>query len=281
MILRLFLAVLLAPLGAGRAMADAAAAPQEAGPVAGEGTLFVQSPIVTPSALRKAQRLAGHDEFAQQFTIEQVMQAAINGLPESLLVIVRTNQVKLLDSAWWFDPICFFRPRYDWYDFIDLFHHVDGLLTRHAWLAEWKSAGRGRVVELHAFGRGPASADLGGEVLPIWHEAGFRGRPRYEVLARRGNQSWVRMYFNDDDPKLLISYSMDRPANPVHWLDALDVAFHPRCRTDEPSARYAVIEPDGTWQIREFAGCELPLRDARTPAREEKIPAGERRLEEQ
>ena len=111
---------------------------------------------------------------------------------------------------------------------------------------------------MHAFGLRPESDDLARAVLPIWREAGFHGTPRYEVLARRADASWVRLFFDDRDPRVLVSYSMEPPADPPHWLDTLDVAFHPRCAKGQPSARYAVIEPDGRWTVHEIATCEPP-----------------------
>jgi hypothetical protein len=113
------------------------------------------------------------------------------------------------------------------------------------------------LLELHTFGREPASEpeEIEYSVLPIWREARFAGEPEYEVLARLGSSSWLSIYFNGEDSRLLVNYSMELPTVPAHWFDSLDVKFHPDCKRGESSSRYAVVQPDGTWQLREFSKC--------------------------
>jgi hypothetical protein len=210
-----------------------------------------------PETMLKCQQLSGFAKLKESFTIERASQGYINRFDESILTVLRTDRGKILNAAWWFNPIVRGKPQYDWYVFLDLFGHVDALLVRHTWLAEWINAGGGRLLELHAFGREPESEpdDIKSNVLPIWREAGFVGKPEYEVLARLGDTSWIEMFFNDKDERLLLNYSMDLSATPVHWLDALDVQFHPKCKKGERSSRYAIVDPTGHWQVREYGKC--------------------------
>ena len=119
------------------------------------------------------------------------------------------------------------------------------------------AASGGRLLELHAFGREPEteSDEIAFKVIPIWREAGFAGNPQYEVLARLADTSWFQMYFNDKDPRLLVAYALNPPAKPAHWLDGIDVEFQPNCTPGTPSSKYAVIEPRGQWEIREYRKC--------------------------
>lgn len=210
-----------------------------------------------PEAMLKCQQLKGYAKLRETFIIEEANQGYINRFDESLFVQLLTDKGKILNAAWWFDPIVGGKPRYDWYTFLDLFSHVDELLSRHAWLAAWRNGAGGRLLELHAFGREPEeeSDDIKYLVLPIWREAAFSGKPQYQVLARLGDTSWVSMFFNDKDPRLLLNYSMDLPAKPAHWLDGLEVQFHPQCKKGDPSSRYAVVDRAGHWQVHEYGKC--------------------------
>jgi len=210
-----------------------------------------------PEALLKCEQLKGYDRVRGIFRIEQAMQGSINRTEESLFVMLATDKGRTLNAAWWLDPIINSKPRYDWQTFLGLFSEADLRLSKHAWLNEWKAATKGRLLELHAFGREPASEqdEIKYSVLPIWREAKFAGRPEFEVLARLGSSSWLSIFFNNKDPRLLVNYSMELPAEPAHWLDSLNVQFHPDCQKGKPSSHYAVVQPDGQWQLHEFSKC--------------------------
>jgi hypothetical protein len=252
------LAVLLAS-GSLSANAGPQQSPENQGSLPGLAgvTVTVEPGTIQPDALRKCESLKGYADLQKQFTLEQARQGYINRLEESLFTILRAESAKSLNAAWWFNPIASGKARYDWNDFLKLFHRVDSRLSRHTWLADWRAATSNRRLELHAFGREPeAEADeIAFQVLPIWREAGFAGKPQYEVLARLADTSWFQMFFNDQDPRLLVSYSMDPPAKPLHWLDGIDVEFHPKCEPGAPSSKYAVIEQNGQMQIREYRKC--------------------------
>lgn len=220
-------------------------------------TVTVEPGSVEPEAMRKCQALTGYADLQKEFVFEQARQGSINRIDESLFAMLRTGTGKTLNAAWWFNPIIDGKPRYDWHDFMKLFHHVDTRLSRHAWLAGWRAVSPDRLLELHAFGREPETQSdwIAFQILPIWREAGFVGQPEYEVLARLADTSWFQLILNDKDPRLLVSYSMDPPTKPLHWLDGLDVEFHPKCEPGTPSAKYAVVEPNGQFQVREYGKC--------------------------
>ncbi len=250
----ILLFLVLCPSSAG------AAAPSREGPEIKElpGAVIGNEEVrPDPEALWRCQKLRGYLTLVQSFVIEAAEQGAVNRPDDSLFTVLRAEKGKNLNAAWWFNPIVRGEPRYDWNDFLALFNHVDGLLSRHSWLEGWKKATEGRLLELHAFGLEPETEadEIRADVLPIWREAKLSGRPKYQILARIKNESWVELFLNDRDPRMIVSYSMDLPVHPAHWLDGLDVEFHPGCRKGEASARYAVIEPDGTWAMREYGKC--------------------------
>lgn len=225
-------------------------------------TLFQQQSLLsqTKPHKRKETRLSrsirGYDELLRRFRIDRATQGFPNSIDESLLVTLSATAGKYLDSAWWLNPIANGKPRYSWADFTELFDRVDHLLEGHRWLREWRAAGQGRRLELHALGRQTSGEGLNTFVLPIWREAGLRGDAVYTVLARLPDSSWIQLNLNDQKPSILVAYSTGIPfTHPLHWLDALDVQFHPQCTHGEQSSRYAVVNTDGSHQIRTFQRC--------------------------
>ena len=205
----------------------------------------------------KCKSLPGYDQLSETFVIERAYRGSINRIEEALFSRLSSSGPSTLNAAWWWNPVENGDVLYDWHVFLELFTHVDRLLSRHTWLAEWKAVTPGRRLELHAFGREPAepAEELAKYALPLWREAGLSGEPQYEVLARVDNWTWLRIYLNDRDPRLLVAYSIGLSPPYQHWLDGLEVAFHPKCTPGTPTARYATIKPSGERQIHEYRRC--------------------------
>jgi hypothetical protein len=209
-------------------------------------------------AWQLCQNLGGYESLRKSFEIERAMVGSINQFPESLHVDLRTTNRGLINAVWWWDPLRNGEPLYDWTSLEALYQRASKVIATHTWLAEWRNTSPGRLVELHAFGEGVGATefDLQHFVLPVWQQAGFPGEPTFAVLARRDDDSWAQLYFSDQDPRALVTSVSEPDAKAGHWLDGLEVYFHPRCKPDEDSERYVVVGPAGNWEIREFAGCE-------------------------
>jgi hypothetical protein len=183
---------------------------------------------------------------------------AINMFPESLYVSLHARTADPVNAAWWWDPIDKDGdPQYDWHAFIQLHRAASKVVGRHAWLKQWRVAGPGRSLELHAFGAGIGATpfELQNFVLPVWRDAGMSGRPEYSMLARRGDTEWAQLYFGKDDSRMLVT-AVSRPdQSSAHWLDRLDLYFHPKCRPGEASSRYATVAPSGKWKVRTVRQC--------------------------
>ena len=217
-----------------------------------------QSRQVRRSSWQLCRRLNGYEALSQSFEIEGARVGSFSLFPDSLFVRLRTTNSGLINAVWWWNPMHDGQPTNDWMDLLWLHRKASKAIANHTWLAEWRNASPGRLVELHAFSEsvGETEFDLENFVMPVWLQAGFAGEPSYVVLARRGDTSWAKIYFGVDDSRALVTGVSEPDAETGHWLDGLEVYFHPRCEPDEDSERYVVVEPSGDWEIRTFAGCE-------------------------
>ncbi|HEV8241571.1 MAG TPA: hypothetical protein VGS57_19570 [Thermoanaerobaculia bacterium] len=205
---------------------------------------------------RLSRSIPGFSALGRRFEVERAIQGSPNLMDEAILAIVTTKTGKVLDSAWWLDPLDHGRPQYSWPDFMAVFDRVDQLLGKHPWLLEWRRAGTGRSLEVHALGKQTADEDRRAAVLPLWREAALGADPAYMVLARYPDGSWSQLSFNDQADSILVAYSTAKsPAHPLHWLDSLDIHFSPVCRNGEATARYAVIRSDGSHQVYSYQRC--------------------------
>jgi hypothetical protein len=93
-------------------------------------------------------------------------------------------------------------------------------------------------------------------VLPLWSDASFLGKPKYEILARRTNSEWIKIFLSPNEPKALIAYTMQPDIESKHWLDRLEVSFHPRCQGIAKNSEYVTVEPSGEHEVRTFSHCE-------------------------
>ena len=193
--------------------------------------------------------LAGYPALCQEFRVHEVMLGDINLVPYSLHTTLTAIRPRVVDGAWWFDPVIMGRPRYNWNQFLAVHREVERVAARHTWISAWTRAGPGRSAEARIFGMTPTEeTDLATSVAPAWKHAGLKGAPHYQLLLRRDDATWAELYFGKDDPRALIvmakpPHTSDLPSS-RHWLDGLELLYHPT--EDVPD--YVVVSPDGTWR---------------------------------
>jgi hypothetical protein len=210
-------------------------------------------------AWRLSQALKGYETLRKSFEVENALVGLINGFSASLHVDLRSTNSDLVNAVWWWNPLDQYgNPTYDWDTFLQVYRDASTVITKHVWLLEWRNASIGRRVELHVFGKGIGKTrfQLDKFILPLWREAGFASQPAYSVLLRRGNSEWATLYIGTEEKRALVASVNEPETSPIHWLDGLNVYFHPRCKPEDKSSRYVVVEPSGTWEVRTVLGCE-------------------------
>jgi hypothetical protein len=212
---------------------------------------------------RKAWQLSrdlnGYDALRSSFEVEDALLGLISGFPASLHVALRSTDSNLVNAVWWWNPLDKHgKPTYDWKTFLGVYRDASIVIAKHIWLEKWKDTRPGRRIELRLFGKeiGGTRFELENFILPLWREAGFGGQPAYHLLLRRGDSEWATLYVGTEERRTLVAYVNKPETSPSHWLDGLKVYFHPRCKRGDRSSRYVVVEPSGSWELREVVGCE-------------------------
>ncbi len=148
---------------------------------------------------------------------------------EMLCLDLRASQPRVVDTVRWYVPVVESRLTSDWSDLLAAVERAERAVEARSWLAEWKSAGGERAIELrlvdaHAlYEHDPAMF-----VQPASELAGFEGEPEFEFLLRREGLWTATVFLAGHDARGLIVAANPR-AGP-HWLDELDVHFHPQKR---------------------------------------------------
>jgi hypothetical protein len=210
-------------------------------------------------AWQLSQDLKGYDVLRKSFEVENALLGLINGFPASLHVDLRSTNSELVNAVWWWNPLDKDgNPTYDWNTFLGVYRDASVVIAKHIWLEKWLDARPGRRVELHLFGKGIGETrfQLNNFILPLWREAGFAGQPAYSLLLRRGDSEWATLYVGTEERRALVASVNEPETSPRHWLDGLNVYFHPRCKPGDKSSHYVVVEPSGRWELREVVGCE-------------------------
>jgi hypothetical protein len=210
-------------------------------------------------AAQLCRKLPGYDWFQTEFIFEKDTTVGyVNFDPESLYVRIRAKRSRLVDAAWWWNPLDKNkRPTLDWYAFRRTYESAAMVISRHHWLAEWKRALPGRSIELWAIGTniGEPPDEIEKFVFPAWKDAGFKGRPEYHVLARRPSGGNSTIYFSGNEPRALITsnFVYPRDQGDTYWMSRTEFNFHPRGKRDEPYSKYFVVNPSGAWQMRTYS----------------------------
>jgi hypothetical protein len=192
----------------------------------------------------------GYQNIRESFEIESATVGCVNLLPDSLHVSLRTTSQGPVNGVWWWNPLDENgQPKLNWNDLVRFHAVANQVLSKHPWLAEWRENLFGRTVELHALGDNIAATEneLKLFVIPLWRDAGLAGDPKFSVLARRGDSEWVQIYFGTEERRALITTASHPDWKAAHWLDRLDVHFHPK-----GDRRYVVVEPSGKREVRSF-----------------------------
>jgi len=210
-------------------------------------------------AWRECQALKGYAALRKSFDVDDAMLGCVNGFPESLHVTLRATQEGLVNAVWWWDPIdSEGNLTYDWLFFSQVYREASKVIAKQSWLVEWRNTSPGRLVELHAFGGaiGEPDFDMNTFILPLWREAGLQGDPEYSLLLRRSDTAWAKLYVGTKEARGLITSVSEPEGSPAHWLDGLHMYFHPRCKPDDESSRFVVVQPSGEWEQRIVKRCE-------------------------
>jgi len=221
------------------------------------------SPEVEFDAMRAraiilARELPGYQRLRDQFEIEDGYATAEAGAHNVLFLRLRMTTDGGLNAAWWSNPLPHGVPQYTWLDFLSCFARVNDLVGKHPWLSAWFHAGPGRLLELHACGCALEPCDD----TPVysdrclWSQAGLSGEPTYEILARRGDEEWAKLYLSPSEDKILVVGTWKPDPHGPHWLDQLDVSFPALCDANPNATRYVTVLPDGTHTSQRCSGDE-------------------------
>lgn len=208
-------------------------------------------------ASKLCEQLPGYESFKKEFTFGQPPYVGlVNGFPESIYAWIDTKRPRLVDAVWWWDPIDKSgKPKVDWNQLRTAYKDASRHVSTHSWLKDWKSAQRGRSIELHLFGTqiGETELEMKTAHIPAWKIAGFKGVPGYSFLLRRPDDSWIQVLFGRDDPRAVVTESFVRPRDGKtrHWLDKFDLFFHPKGRRGEMD-KYLVISPTGEHELKTY-----------------------------
>ena len=202
--------------------------------------------------------LPGYSSLLETFEIEEVTVSSVNRPERVLFVRLRAKEKTGLNAAWWWNPLDGDVPRYTWTDFLDCFQRASEVVSSRPWFEGWLDIGPDRRLELHAFGCAPASGEteLAYWVRPRWQDAGYSGRPEYEFVARRSPREWVTLYLGDSEGSALVGSTIGPDPDASHWLDRLDLNFHPRCEENDRTSTFATISSTGELQMRRLSHCE-------------------------
>ena len=222
------------------------------------GATLAETGATDASARKVCTQLPAYGRLRKTFEIDETRLGSVNRAEGALFVRLRPTNPAGLNSAWWWNPLVDGKPKYTWEDFLSCFKQAQEAVEGHRWLMDWLGTGPGRKLEPHAFGCAPGANDfeLSHFVSPLWFDAGLRGKPNYEILARRSNSEWVQIFLALGEPRALIARTLNPDVTATHWLDRLNVSFRPRCQGKVAISTYVTVLPSGKAEFRKFSGCE-------------------------
>jgi hypothetical protein len=187
--------------------------------------------------------IRGFDAIPDWYRVESV-RAGVRACEESVLADLIVSTRGPIDRARWWNPVEDDKPTCTWNDFIALLDDAVEVVGRNPWIESWRRSGPDRHVRWMAVGRGGSeSIDRAApEVQIAWADSGLRGRASVEVRLERGEAVAAIVYLSHADAGSIVTDA--RPGAAEHWLDALDVSFHPRAPT------YVCVDASGGWNVR-------------------------------
>lgn len=192
------------------------------------GGLNAHAETVLSSRLYTA--MPGFAEAAPQWRVERASCGSFAPhAGEMLSLDLRASRARNVDAVRWYVPIVEKQLANDWRDLLKAVERAERAVEARTWLAEWKSADGERSIELQVTGATPINeSNPVTFVQPAWELAGFEGEPEFELLLRRREHWAATVFLAGRDARGLITSA--RPHTGAHWLDALDVHFHPNKR---------------------------------------------------
>ena len=225
---------------------------------------------------REYTKLAGWERAAEVLAVRKVMTGNINLQPEAMFFELEARRPAAIDAARWHDFLVDGKPAQSWDDFLALYEKACACVAKQRWLMEWRRLDPKRLIELEAAGKsGISEKMLDALVLPAWRDAGFEGRPEFELLLRV-DRNWIgTLYLATGTPGALIvtanpdsarakrkgagppdapSEGDARGAPAHHWFDDLAFSFPPR--GDPPT--YARVDGEGKVEVRTMERATKP-----------------------
>jgi hypothetical protein len=193
--------------------------------------------------VERSSLLEGFSKAMRRFRIERASSGTINGEPEALQLDIVALAPGTLDGVRWWNLLEAGEPTSDWNQFIALFDTAEACMDRHGFLREWKQAGAERTLQIDAVGSiGFAERRLQSFVLVPWRDAGFGGKPEFEVLLRRKGDWCGTIWLSSQESGALITTMHSGKGD--HWLDDEHVSFHPTRPT------YGRVDDQGHFEVR-------------------------------
>ena len=209
-------------------------------------------------ASRLAHEMIGWTELRSKYSAPLASFDSKLGTDSELLRIgVSARRRDVLDSAVWRVDLIDGKPAETWKTFDEEFERARKVISRQKWLADWKTARRGRSVELLVQGdrSHPTLKGIKNRMNRVWQQFGLNGAPRFYVLARRSGFSWMSLTFNEDGSFAVANEFVERRSKDLspHWLDHLG---HSETWSEAGSKimnfRFTVITESGQWQSRVY-----------------------------
>jgi len=189
---------------------------------------YVGRPLDEVLAKRDYERLPGYSLASERFAVDSAVTGNWSSQPLSLFVELHSRAPGLIDDVRWYDFIRDGAPMADWLDFVQAYADALVVVQRQAWLLDWKAASPDRTVDLHLSGaRGVGEGHPEVYVYPPWEDAGFRGKPVFEFLLRRGGEGFATVFLGSEESGALVTRVRGTPGGGEHWLDRLVVGYHP------------------------------------------------------
>jgi len=191
-------------------------------------------------------RLEGYELANGLLRVDEVITGNINGQPLSMFFELSARRPSAIDELRWFNPIVDGVTTHSWHDLLLTWRDAMRAVEREAWIGAWRRAGPERTVGLEVVGaRGVSQTRPEQLVLPAWRDAGFTAEPDFELLFRRGRKWCATVYLARDQPGALIDTAKPEVGG-AHWLDVLDVSFHPRGKPPT----YGRVDAVGGFELR-------------------------------